>query len=137
MTSYQFECKLFDAATDGNQVGPTQTVVAAVQNGIFTTRLDFGAAAFVLGQDRWFEISVRLNGSPDPYAVLTPRQQVNSVPFAVRSQRATIADNATNLGGFTSGDFARLNDPRLSDARAPLPGSPNYIQNTTVQQLGN
>ena len=36
--SYQFECKLFDDATDGNQVGPTQTVVAAVQNGSFTTR---------------------------------------------------------------------------------------------------
>jgi hypothetical protein len=48
--SYQFECKLFDAAADGNQVGSTQTVVATVQNGIFTTRLDFGAAAFAGGR---------------------------------------------------------------------------------------
>ena len=34
--SYQFECKLFDAGTAGNQIGSSQTVVALVQNGIFT-----------------------------------------------------------------------------------------------------
>jgi hypothetical protein len=135
--SYQFECKLFDAATGGNQVGSTQTVVATVQNGIFTTRLDFGAAVFVAGQDRWLEISVRLNGSPDPYAVLTPRQQVNSVPFAVRSLKANDADNATKLGGASSSSFLQTTDSRLSDARPPVPGSPNYIQNTVGQQVGN
>ena len=50
--TYQFECKLFDADIAGNQIGSPQTVVAAVQNGIFTTRLDFGGPAFVAGQDR-------------------------------------------------------------------------------------
>jgi hypothetical protein len=92
---YQFEFKLFDAATGTNQIGLTQSVVATVQNGSFSTRLDFGATAFPAGQDRWLEVSVR-SGSSDPYVVLTPRQQVNSVPFAVRSLKATNADNATN-----------------------------------------
>src|SRR6188768_3644337 len=74
---YQFEFKLFDGSGGTNQVGSTQTVVANVQNGIFTTRLDFGTAAFPNGADRWLEISVRLNASGDPYTVLTPRQQLN------------------------------------------------------------
>ena len=93
--NYQFEFKLFDAATGPNQIGTTQNAALPVQNGVFTTRLDFGAAAFVAGQDRWLEISVR-NGSVGPYEVLSPRQQVNSVPFAVRSLNATSADVATN-----------------------------------------
>ena len=62
---YQFEFKLFDAATGTNQVGSNQTVVASVQNGVFTTHLDFGANAFPGGVDRWLEISVRLNGSAE------------------------------------------------------------------------
>lgn len=56
---YQFEFKLFDASGGTNQVGLTQTVVANVQNGAFTTRLDFGANAFPGGADRWLEISVQ------------------------------------------------------------------------------
>jgi hypothetical protein len=92
---YQFEFKLFDASIVGNQVGTTQNVQATVQNGSFSTRLDFGALAFPAGQDRWLEISVRLNPT-DAYTTLTPRQQVTSAPFAVRSLNATNADSATN-----------------------------------------
>lgn len=70
---YQFECKLFGAVTGGSQIGSTQTVVATATNGIFTTRLDFGSAAFATGQDRWLEVGVRPNGSSVAYAVLSPR----------------------------------------------------------------
>src|SRR5262245_33217695 len=65
--AYQFEFKLFDNDLVGNQIGTTQTVIAQVQNGIFTTRLDFGAASFPAGADRWLEISVRPDGSTDAY----------------------------------------------------------------------
>lgn len=134
---YQFECKLFDAATVGIQAGSTQTVVATVTNGVFTTRLDFGAAAFPAGADRWLEIGVRPNGSANPYTVLSPRQQVNSVPFAVRSLKATDADNATSLAGVTASNYVQTSDSRLSDARTPTAGSTNYIQNTTTPQAGS
>jgi len=97
---YQFEFKLFDAATGTNQIGTTHTATATVQNGSFSTRLDFGTTAFAAGQDRWLEISVRLNGG-DPYTVLSPRQQVNSAPFAVRSVTAASADSATTAGTVT------------------------------------
>jgi len=143
---YQFEFKLFDSDLAGNQVGSTQTIVAAVQNGIFTTRLDFGAGSFPADADRWLEIGVRPNGSTDAYTVLNPRQQLNSVPFAIRSLRASNADNAANatnadnaasLGGVASGNFVRTNDARLADARPPAPGSGNYIQNGLSPQAGN
>jgi hypothetical protein len=93
---YQFEFKLFDTDSGGNQVGSTQTVIATVQGGTFTTQLDFGAAAFPADADRWLEIGVRPNASGSPYTTLSPRQQLSSVPFAVRSRQATSADNATN-----------------------------------------
>ncbi len=143
---YQFEFKLFNDDLAGIQIGTTQTVVASVQNGIFTTRLDFGAASFPADADRWLEISVRPNSSTDPYTVLSPRQQINSVPFAIRSLRATDADNADNatnadnaasLGGVASGNFVQTNDARLSDARPPAPGSGNYIQNSVSSQAAN
>jgi hypothetical protein len=134
---YQFEFKLFDSDLAGNQVGTTQTVVASVQNGIFTTSLDFGAASFPADAGRWLEIGVRANGSTDAYTLLNPRQQINSVPFAIRSLRATDADNAANLGGVASGNFVQTDDARLADARPPAPGSGNYIQNSVVQQFGN
>jgi hypothetical protein len=119
---YQFEFKLFDAGNGTNQIGATQGVVATVQNGIFTTRLDFGAAAFPPGADRWLQINVRLNGSGDPYAVLSPRQQISSVPFAVRSLNSTAADALSSacVGCVTSSQIGS--------------GSGNYIQNTTTPQ---
>jgi hypothetical protein len=39
--------------------------------------------------------------------------------------------------GSTAGTAAAGNDPRLSDARAPLAGSANYVQNGTTPQTGN
>ena len=39
--------------------------------------------------------------------------------------------------GSTVGTAAAGNDPRLSDARAPLAGSANYVQNGTTSQAGN
>ncbi len=130
---YQFEFRLFDASVAGNQIGTTQAVETTVQNGAFSTQLDFGPGAFVAGQDRWLEISVRLIGG-DPYTVLTPRQKVNSVPFAVRSLQATNADNAASLAGVTAGNYVQTSDTRLSDARTPTAGSTDYIQNIPGQQ---
>ena len=45
--AYDFEFRLFDAATAGNQVGNTLTKDdLAVSDGYFTTTLDFGAGIF-------------------------------------------------------------------------------------------
>ncbi len=138
--TYQFEFKLFDAASGGNQVGQTiSNLPATVANGIFAVNLDFGASSFD-GSPRYLEISVRLNNSGQGYTLLTPRQAVTSTPYAVRSlnaNQAETANNSANLGGIPAAQYTQTTDPRLSDDRNPLPNSPNYIQNTASQQASS
>jgi hypothetical protein len=131
---FEMEFRLFDAATGGTQIGATNTVgEIAVKNRSFTVWLDFGAAAFP-GADRFIEISYRRSGGNQPFAIVFPREQVLSVPYSIRSLAATTADNALSLNGLDVSNFVQTNDSRLSDERNPLPGSNNYIQNTTVRQ---
>lgn len=99
--SYDLRFTLWNFDSGGTQqpqpspVTVTRTNVA-VANGVFTVQIDFGPEAFPEDASRWLEISVRLNGSGDEYTVLSPRQQINSVPFVVRSLIANNADKATN-----------------------------------------
>jgi hypothetical protein len=135
--TYQFEFKLFDAASGGGQVGQTLSdLPATVTNGIFAVSLDFGANSFT-GAARYLEISVRLNGSGQPYTLLNPRQAVASTPYAVKSLQADeslTANNSQQLGGLAANQYVVTTDARMSDQRMPLPGSTNYIQNGTGQQ---
>jgi hypothetical protein len=104
---------------------------------VFTVLLDFGASAFS-GGDRYLEIYVKQHDAP-AYTGLTPRQQINSTPYAIRTLSAAAADTATNaaqLGGVAASGYVQTNDARLSDPRAPLAGSSNYIQNSSTQQSG-
>src|SRR5262245_34924480 len=70
---YDFTFTLYDALTGGSTVGSalTQTAVV-VNNGLFTTTLDFGNSIFT-GDARWLEINVRTN-NVGSYTTLTPRQ---------------------------------------------------------------
>ena len=143
--NYDLQFALFDNASGGLQVGSTQTLnTVAVSNGVFTVGLDFGPNAFN-GANRFLEISARLSGGGS-FTLLTPRQQITSTPYAVRSTSAGNADTATNatnaatatnatqLGGIAASQYVQTNDSRLSDARSPTAGSANYIQNRTSQQ---
>lgn len=148
--SYDFEFRLFDVLTGGNQQGtPRQFPNVTVTNGTFTILLDLGAGAFP-GADRFLEIGVRPSGSGGSFTTLTPRQQVTLTPYAIKSSSATQADfainansaqsaiNATNanqLGGVAANQYVQTNDSRLSDDRNPLPNNTNYIQNRTTTQV--
>src|SRR5881227_2908777 len=139
--NYDLQFGLFDSLSGGAQVGSTQTInTVAVSNGVFTVSLDFGANAFT-GASRFLEISARPTGGS--FTLLTPRQQVTSTPYAIRSANASSADTATNatnatnattatnatqLGSVAASQYVQTNDLRLSDARTPTPGSPNYVQ---------
>jgi hypothetical protein len=156
---YEMQFRLLDSLA--NQIGTTNTLnTVSVTGGIFTARVDFGLLAFD-GNPRFLEIAVRPAGSTDPFTVLNPPQSVLSAPYALRSRYsgtadlATLATNATNavnatsavnastaqiavnsnqLGGVPANQYVLTGDARLSDDRDPLPGSGNYVQNTTVQQ---
>src|SRR5205809_2073675 len=140
--NYDFQFALFDNASGGLQVGSTQTLnTVAVSNGVFTVGLDFGPNAFN-GANRFLEISARLSGGGS-FTLLTPRQQITSTPYAVRSANASLADtattattatNATQLGGIAASQYVQTSDSRLTDARPPNTGSANYIQNSSNQQ---
>src|SRR5688572_21329012 len=129
---YDFEFKLFDALTGGMQDGtPRQALNVAVTNGVFTVLIDFGAGAFP-GADRFLEIGVRPAGG-EAFTTLTPRQPITLTPYAIKSASATQADfainannaataqNALQLGGVSANQYVQTNDPRLTDARNPLP----------------
>src|SRR6266850_4501717 len=57
--TYILQFQLFDAASDGAQIGSTiADVSVTASNGVFSTSLDFGAAAFS-GANRFLLISVK------------------------------------------------------------------------------
>lgn len=115
--TYEIQFELFDSIKGGTQIGTTVTDSAvAVVNGVFTTTLDFGTAAFD-GSPRFLEIGVRVAKDPNPFTILSPRQPINSVPYAVRST------NAAQLGGVDASQYVTTKT-----------GPTNFIQNTTTPQ---
>jgi hypothetical protein len=132
--TYQMQFALFDGSNA--QIGSTITNSSVqVANGIFTVTLDFGAGAFP-GANRFLQIAV-FSSTTSAYVTLAPKQPMTSAPYSVRSLNAATADTATNslqLGGIAANQYVQSTDPRMSDDRNPLPGSGNYIQNSSSQQ---
>ena len=146
--NHDFEFLLFDALSGGNQVGTTIALNnVAVANGVFSVKLNFGNQ-FISGASRFLEIRVRPSGQAG-MTILSPRQLIGSSPYAIKSlgalnaESATTASNALSannallLGGVAAGQYVLTNDPRMSDARPPIPGSPSYIQNGTSPQASS
>ncbi len=142
--AYDFVFKLFSVASGGTQIG--SNVVrddVPVTNGTFAVNLDFGSAAFTSATANYIEISVRAGSSTGGYTMLAPRQLITNSPYSIKSisadnaisaTNATTAANAMQLGGIAANQYVLTTDGRLSDSRAPLPNSANYIQNTTSPQ---
>ncbi|MBS1796720.1 MAG: hypothetical protein JSS81_23010 [Acidobacteria bacterium] len=140
--NFDLEFRLFDGAAGGGQVGAAVSLPnVQVANGVFTVQLDFGAVFD--GAGRYLEIALKPAGSPNAFTVLAPRQPVTSTPYAIRSldaanaANAQTAANAQSLGGVAANQYVVTTDARMTDARAPLAGSPDYIQNTTTAQANS
>ncbi len=73
--------RLFDDAAIGNQVGTPVTQTVAMNDGLFTVQLDFGASAFN-GQARWLKIDVRCPSGSGDFTTLAPRQPLTPAPYA-------------------------------------------------------
>ncbi len=86
---YDLRFAVFDAESNGIQVGAAQTNSAvAVSNGLFTVVLDFGVGIFT-GDPRWLEIGVITNGSPENFTLLNPRQALTPTPYAIHANTAS------------------------------------------------
>lgn len=104
---FQMEFKLFNALSDGNQIGATvANSSVSVSQGVFSVNLDFGANAFD-GADRFLELSVKQNAG-DAFTVLTPRQKILSAPYAVKSKSSDTATTANQLDGLPSNRFVQF-----------------------------
>ncbi|HEX7186518.1 MAG TPA: hypothetical protein VF756_32150, partial [Thermoanaerobaculia bacterium] len=95
--TYDFEIRLFDAASGGSQIsGTLDRGDIAVVDGLFTVLLDFGANAFP-GEARWLEIGVRPGNSGGAYTTLSGRQELTLVPNAIQASQLGGHDSAYHL----------------------------------------
>ena len=120
---YDLQFKLYDQLSGGALQGSPSTVTVSgvtVTAGVFTVELDFGAAAFP-GAARFLEISVRPAGSGG-FTTLSPRQQLSSTPYAIRSLSAATADAAANATSATNATYFS----------GPLGGDVTGTQGTTT-----
>lgn len=126
--NYQMQFKLFDSLSGGTQIGATISDVPVTANqGVFAVKLDFGANA-LSGANRWLEIAVRHNSS-ESYTTLSPREQIASSPYAVRTlsaQQADVALDSQKLGGLNASEY--VTNSTLST---------NFIRNQTTQQANS
>ncbi|NPA91315.1 MAG: hypothetical protein GXO55_07710 [Chloroflexi bacterium] len=79
---YDFLFKLYDARTGGHLVGQNIRNNVPVQNGLFTTFL-YLPPRYVVGNELWLEVRVRPKGGTHPHTVLSPRQPISPVPYAL------------------------------------------------------
>lgn len=106
---YDFQFKLYDAESDGNQVGDDVNIPNVdVIEGYFMVELDFGSGVFT-GDTRWLEIGVRPGDSNDPndFVTLSPRQEVTPVPYALQT-RGIFVDPNGNVGIGTTSPTEKL-----------------------------
>lgn len=93
--NYDFQFTVFDAVTNGLAVsGSLTNSNVVVNNGLFTTTVDFGTNIFT-GPNLWLGIEVRTNGT-GVFTPLWPRQPVRAAPYAI------FANSASNLVGVVS-----------------------------------
>ena len=89
--AHDFRFSLWDAEANGTQIGTNKELLGLpVASGLFSTPLDFGAAAFN-GDARWLEIAVQAPGGGG-YTPLSPRQPLTPTPYALYALRAAQAD---------------------------------------------
>src|SRR5258706_15213850 len=98
--TYDLRFILYDNDPGGSQQGPVLTNSAAVNNGLFTTTLDFGAN--FPGADRFLEIGVRTNGT-GAFTTLSPRQKPAPAPYAITASNVTGVVSSGSLSGTYSG----------------------------------
>jgi Chaperone of endosialidase len=93
--SYDLQFILFTTNQFGSPASLILTNPAVlVNNGLFTTTLDFGAGVFT-GTNYWLDISVRTN-SGGTFTELSPRQPITQTPYAI---------TAANLSGVVENNF--------------------------------
>ncbi|HVF46866.1 MAG TPA: hypothetical protein VNA17_04805, partial [Pyrinomonadaceae bacterium] len=138
--NHDLEVKLYPVAAGGAPIVGQVVTGVPVTQGIFSVTVDFGLGVFS-GDDRWIEVSYRRSGTLGGF-IPTPRQQVYSVPYAIKSILSGEADfalDSAKLGGVDANQYVLTTDPRLGGGGGgpPAAGSPFYIHNSATQQASS
>jgi len=96
--AYTMTFKLYDAVTNGNQIGSAITNSPTLANGLFTVSLDFGAGPFTNGAARWLDITVTNGGTSQ---ILSPRVSIAPVPYALYAMTPAGLQGPQGLTGAT------------------------------------
>jgi len=100
--SYDFRFKLFDASSDGGQVGDTiKKIAVSVVDGFFTVTLNFGDV--FNGTALYLDIGVRSAGS-STYTTLSPRKALKAAPYASYALKAPWSGLTGVPSGLNDGD---------------------------------
>ena len=81
---YDMRFRIYSGLTGGAELGTMDIDDVEVTNGLFSVALDFGDALFD-GKELYLEILVTVANFPG-YFLLTPRQRINAVPYAIQSE---------------------------------------------------
>lgn len=119
--TFDFQFRIFDAATQGNQIGQTLTRPnVVVRNGLFRVQLDFGFQAFD-GGNRFLEIAVRPSGDPGGYVAAPTRDPVSAVPYAITARNFSGTLDGDVVGGQQSTRIRSIQG-RVVSGRTPVEG---------------
>ncbi len=135
--SFQMQFKLFDSQAGAGQIGSTITdVPVTVSQGVFSVNLDFGAIA-LSGANRWLEIGVRHN-SGEGYTTLSPREQIASAPYSVRTLSAASADNLSTacVGCVQDSNINSVSAAKVTGTVANAANATNASNAANAAQLG-
>ncbi len=121
-----FQFSLWDAVSGGiSLASDLSRTNVAVNNGLFTTPIDFGVNAFD-GNARWLEISVKCPAGNGSYVTLTPRQPLTPAPYALYStSTSALQGRSITTTAPTSGQVLKWNGGAWSPADDEIgaPGS--------------
>lgn len=94
--TYQMQFSLYDDPSAGTQIGSTVTNNAVtVTSGVFTVLLDFGSNAFTNGANLYLQVNVK-KPAEGSFTALSPRQQITSSPYSIKTLSATAADSLSS-----------------------------------------
>jgi hypothetical protein len=105
---YDMRFQAYDTETGGTAQGAAVNVDnVQVTNGVFTVQLKLGSSLTKNFAAKFLEIGVKPGNAAagDPYTILTPRQPITAVPYAINAQYSTSANNATQLGGLPPASY--------------------------------
>lgn len=138
----QVQLSLFDALSQGSQVGSTVTLNGvSVSNGLFSVTPDFGMSPFT-GQALFLQTAVEC-GTDTSFTVLSPREALTATPYALQaasvsgivgmSNGGTGLSAAGSAGNYLRSDGTAWTSSPLQASDLPA-GSSSYIQNGSVPQ---